>query len=216
MLRDVARQHALNGQQVSIVDELSELAACRQGVPQLDVGPSTDVLDACPKAEGMILMLRVFSPDVLITDEIGKTNDAEAIDEASRCGAAVVTSAHAGSLEELMQRPITGVLLRQRSFDRYVQLGPGGRVLKAWNGAFGVLYDSTATVPPTVQPTANTPPIPTLPTDSDSHIPLSRLTMASLPETIGMSTRAAMLLGITQPTIPTMTESPTATLTERI
>ncbi|GHU72337.1 stage III sporulation protein AA [Clostridia bacterium] len=140
MLRDIARQHALSGLQVGIIDERSEIAACRQGVPQLDVGPSTDVLDACPKAEGMILMLRVFSPDILITDEIGKAMDAEAIDEASRCGAAVVVSAHAGSMEELMQRPITGALLRQRSFERYIQLGPGGQLMKAWNGTFGVLY----------------------------------------------------------------------------
>ncbi|MDR1263799.1 MAG: stage III sporulation protein AA [Oscillospiraceae bacterium] len=143
MLRDIARQHALAGMQVGIVDERSEIAACRQGIPQMDVGPSTDVLDACLKAEGMILMLRVFSPNVLITDEIGRAMDAEAIDEASRCGAAVVVSAHAGSMEELMQRPVTGVLLRQRSLERYVQLGPGGQVLKAWNGTFGVIYQAS-------------------------------------------------------------------------
>ncbi|MDR1599004.1 MAG: stage III sporulation protein AA [Oscillospiraceae bacterium] len=148
MLRDIARQHALSGFQVGVVDERSEIAACRQGIPQLDVGPSTDVLDACPKAEGMILMLRVFSPDILITDEIGKPMDAEAIAEASRCGAAVVVSAHAGSMEELMQRPITGALLRQRSFERYVQLGPGGQLVKAWNGAFGVLYQIPMMEPP--------------------------------------------------------------------
>ncbi|MDR1570640.1 MAG: stage III sporulation protein AA [Oscillospiraceae bacterium] len=139
VLRDIARQLALSGLQVGIVDERSEVAACVHGVPQLDVGPSTDVLDACSKAEGMILLIRVFSPDVLIADEIGRAMDAEAIDEASRCGVAVIATAHAGSMEELMQRPITGTLLRQRSFDRYIQLGEKGELLKAWNGTFGVL-----------------------------------------------------------------------------
>jgi len=140
-LRDVARQLSLSGLQVGIVDERSELAACVHGVPQLDVGPSTDVLDACSKAEGMILLLRVFSPDVLVVDEIGRAMDAEAIEEASRCGVPVVASAHAGSIEELMQRPIMGTLLRQRSFDRYLHLGPNAELLKAWNGSFGVLSE---------------------------------------------------------------------------
>lgn len=138
-LRDIARQLSLSGLQVGIVDERSEIAACVKGVPQMDVGTSTDVLDACSKAEGMILLLRVFSPDVIVVDEIGRQMDADAIDEASRCGAAVVASAHAGSMEELMQRPITGALLRQRSFDRYIHLGHKAELLKAWNGTFGVI-----------------------------------------------------------------------------
>jgi len=141
-LRDIARQYAENGYQVGIVDERSELAACMQGVPQLDVGPSTDVLDACPKAEGMVLMVRVFAPDILVTDEIGRSEDAGAIEEATRCGVAVVASAHAGSIEELMNRPIIGQLLRQRSFQRYILLGPNATLLKAWNEAFGILYQT--------------------------------------------------------------------------
>ena len=142
MLRDVARQLAQGGFQVGIVDERSELAACVEGVPQLDVGPATDVLDACPKAEGMILMLRVFSPQVLITDEIGRASDADAIEEAARCGCAVIASAHAGNLEELMRRSTTGTLLRQQAFVRYIQLGPRAKVEKVWNETFGVMYQA--------------------------------------------------------------------------
>ena len=43
---------------VGIVDERSEIAACVRGIPTFDVGPRTDVMDACPKAEGMMMLLR--------------------------------------------------------------------------------------------------------------------------------------------------------------
>ena len=40
-----------------MVDERSELAACYMGIPQNDVGLRTDILDGCPKAEGMLMLL---------------------------------------------------------------------------------------------------------------------------------------------------------------
>ncbi len=56
---------------VGIVDERSEIAGCVKGIPQYDFGTRVDVLDACPKAEGMMMMIRSMSPDILIVDEIG-------------------------------------------------------------------------------------------------------------------------------------------------
>lgn len=43
---------------ISIIDERSEIAACRQGIPQNDIGIRSDVLDGCLKSFGMLLMLR--------------------------------------------------------------------------------------------------------------------------------------------------------------
>ena len=67
---------------MGIVDERSEIAGCFRGIPQLEIGLRTDVLDACPKAEGIMLMLRSLSPQVIITDEIGRREDALAVEEA--------------------------------------------------------------------------------------------------------------------------------------
>ena len=47
---------------VGLVDERSEIAGCYQGNPQLDIGLHTDVLDGCPKIEGIYLLLRTMSP----------------------------------------------------------------------------------------------------------------------------------------------------------
>ena len=60
LIRDLARQISygtkdLRGKKVCIVDERSEIAGCVNGVPQQDVGPRTDVMDGCPKAEGMMM-----------------------------------------------------------------------------------------------------------------------------------------------------------------
>jgi stage III sporulation protein AA len=112
-----------------VVDERSELAACYQGVPQLDIGPRVDVLDACPKAEGMMMALRSLSPEVLVTDEIGRREDAEAIEEALHCGVTILATAHGSSWDELLRRPALKDLLLRGSFSRFVFLstrkGPG-------------------------------------------------------------------------------------------
>lgn len=136
LLRDLARIISngigilgQRGQKVGIVDERSEIAGCFRGIPQLDVGLRTDVLDACPKAEGIMLMLRSLSPQVIITDEIGRQEDALAIEEAVHAGVTVIASAHGSFLEDVLNRPILRKLLDNNYFERLVFLsnkrGPG-------------------------------------------------------------------------------------------
>lgn len=60
---------------VGVVDERSELAGSWQGIPQNDLGMRTDILDACPKAEGMKMLVRSMSPDVVAVDELGREED---------------------------------------------------------------------------------------------------------------------------------------------
>ena len=102
-LRDTAR--ALSKQfRVSIVDERSEIAAMKNGMPQFDVGLQTDVLDAFPKGIGMMNALRALSPDVLITDEIGNQKDADTISEILKGGCKIITSMHGYSIEEAREK----------------------------------------------------------------------------------------------------------------
>lgn len=127
LLRDIARSISYGNEwsssrKVGIVDERSELAGCLLGVPQRDVGPRTDVLDACPKAIGMMMLIRSMSPDVLIVDEVGRQEDGEAVWEAIHAGVAVVCSAHGAAVQEVAQRPMLGKLIRQAAFSRYIVL----------------------------------------------------------------------------------------------
>jgi stage III sporulation protein AA len=134
LLRDIARLVSagvpglgLPGQKVSIVDERSELAGAYMGSPQRDVGPRTDVLDGCPKAIGIMLALRSLSPRVIVTDEIGRPEDALAIEEAVNAGVTVVASAHGSDLGDLRRRPTMAGLLGSGVFERVVTLGRNGR-----------------------------------------------------------------------------------------
>lgn len=129
LLRDLARfisnglpEKAIPGEKTGIIDERSEIAGCVGGVPQNDVGPRTDVLDACPKAEGMMMMIRSMSPGVLVVDEIGGREDMDALVEALNAGVTVLASAHAGSLDELRRRPSFLKVLNIHLFERYVVL----------------------------------------------------------------------------------------------
>lgn len=134
LIRDLARiisigSKQLSSRKVGIVDERSEIAGCVQGVPQHDIGPRTDVLDACPKAEGMMMMIRSMSPDVLVVDEIGRKEDSEAVHEAVYAGVHLFTTVHGKSVEEICHRPTLSGLIREGVFKRLIVLsrrkGPG-------------------------------------------------------------------------------------------
>lgn len=127
-LRDIARLladggHGWDAQKVCIADERSEIAGCCGGVPQNDVGLRCDVLDGCPKAEAMEILLRALSPNVLITDEIGREDDFYALQEAANAGVVIMASAHAGGLPDLRRRPLLRRVYDADIFERYVFLG---------------------------------------------------------------------------------------------
>jgi stage III sporulation protein AA len=111
------------GLKVAIVDERSELAACVKGVPGFDLGPRTDVMDGCPKAEGMMMMIRSLSPEVLVVDEIGRPEDAMAIYEAMHAGIRVIATAHAADRKDAARRPVLKELITEGLFTRIVVLG---------------------------------------------------------------------------------------------
>ncbi|MCL6639312.1 MAG: stage III sporulation protein AA [Firmicutes bacterium] len=130
MLRDLVRQVSngvpalgLAGVNVGLVDERSEIAGCYLGVPQRDVGVRTDVLDGCPKAEGLLVLLRSMGPQVVATDEIGRKEDIAAIEEVLNAGVKVLATVHGASLEELSLRPALAYLIKSRTVERFVILG---------------------------------------------------------------------------------------------
>ena len=132
MLRDMIRQisngfSGFRGRTVGVVDERSELGACYMGIPQNDLGLRTDILDCCPKAEGMMMLIRSMAPEVIAVDEIGMAEDIEAMSYARNCGCTMIATAHGSSMEDIENKPMLGQLVKEQAFGRYVVLGKEGR-----------------------------------------------------------------------------------------
>ena len=128
LIRDLIRQISdgnqyIKGCTVGVVDERSELGGCYMGVAQNRLGMRTDILDCCPKAEGMIMLIRSMSPQVIAVDEIGTPEEVHAIEYAMHCGCKMLASVHGESMEEIRKRPVLDQMVRQRRFERYVILG---------------------------------------------------------------------------------------------
>lgn len=141
LLRDIVRQLASGGRMfdarnVSVVDERSEIASCYMGIPQNDVGIYCDVLDACPKPEGIRMMIRSMAPEVIAVDEIGTQAEYEALTEAATSGCSILATVHGRSLEQVREKPYLRKMFTEQMFGRIVVLSGGKEP-----GVIGGIYD---------------------------------------------------------------------------
>ena len=129
ILRDIAKnlsngmyQISLKGKKVTIVDERSEIAACYNGIPQMNVGIRTDILDNCLKKSGMIMAIRSLSPEVLICDEIGTEGDLEALNMAFNSGVNIIVTVHGYDINDIYNREVFKELIDNCVLERIIVL----------------------------------------------------------------------------------------------
>ena len=127
LLRDLIRQVSdgnryLEGKTVGVVDERSEIAGSYQGIPQNDLGIRTDILDCCPKAEGMMMLIRSMSPEVVAVDELGDYEDIHAIESVIHCGCKLFATVHGSSIDDMKRKPLMQRLMQEKVFERYIIL----------------------------------------------------------------------------------------------
>ena len=157
MLRDIVRQLSngvdslgQSGRIVAVVDERSELAGCIQGISQMDLGCRTDVLDGCPKSEGIRMLIRAMAPQVIAVDEIGTEADIQALEEAAESGVAIMATAHGASITSLYRHPILKPLMERQYFALIIVLKwQKGQVVlqvyrKAGDGNYAIDRDAVA------------------------------------------------------------------------
>ena len=116
LLRDLARQMS-EKYTVSVVDERRELfPGCFM------LGKRMDVLSGCPKSIGIQRLLRTMGPEYIAVDEITASSDCEALLQAGWCGVKLMATAHAGSVSDLLSRPVYRPLLKNGLFDHILVL----------------------------------------------------------------------------------------------
>lgn len=145
LLRDIIRQLSNRCFKVGLVDERSEIAACFMGEPRNDVGIRTDVLDACPKSQGIIMMIRSMSPDIIATDEIGKKEDADALMEGSNAGVKIIATMHGNDIDDLNKK-IELEKIHGNFFERIIVLGRSkgvGTIEKIYDREGRILFLNT-------------------------------------------------------------------------
>ena len=125
LLRDLVRclsdgMDTLPAHRVSLVDERGEVAVMVQGIAQMEVGCHTDVLDGCPKAVAIPMLLRSANPQIIAVDEITQSEDILAMEEAAHCGVRFLATIHADSAADLHKRPLLRKLLRAGIFEKAV------------------------------------------------------------------------------------------------
>ncbi len=147
LLRDLIRQISngtpwLAGMTVGVIDERSELAGAYLGEAQNDLGMRTDVLEGAPKAEGMMMLLRSMSPQVIAVDEIGSDADSYALENVFYCGCKLIATAHGTSLEDIRRKPLFQRMAQEQMFERYIVLegNPAGKVKEILDGQGNCLY----------------------------------------------------------------------------
>ncbi len=135
LLRDLIRNisngwGSIKGRTVGVVDERSEIGSCYMGIPQNDVGIRTDVLDCCPKNEGMLMLIRSMAPEVIAIDEIGGKREIDSIRYAMNCGCKMIATVHGNSYQEIVKK-------NENIFERYIILDKS-----KGTGTISTVYDN--------------------------------------------------------------------------
>ena len=114
MLRELAR-HASKFYNTVIIDERYELASMLNGKPTLDVGEA-DVVSGVPKIVAYENCVRALNPDVIVTDEVFRECEVDAICDVIRSGVKVFASIHGESVESLKSNHIFAPLFQVFEF----------------------------------------------------------------------------------------------------
>lgn len=120
LLRDLASQLGAK-HNIALIDERCEIAACVDGIPQLDVGQGTDVMSGLPKADAIPLVVRSMSPDIIMTDELSG-DDIHMVSSASSMGVRVIATVHGSGLSDVKNR------IDVTPFDKYIILDKNKRI----------------------------------------------------------------------------------------
>ena len=123
-IRDLCYQYSTKflAKNILVLDERGEIGCCLNGVPQMELGDTVDILTNCNKLYGLECGIRTMNPEVIFLDEIANISDANALNYAIGSGVKIVATAHSDNLENLYKKPYLKQIMNEKLFDRIVVL----------------------------------------------------------------------------------------------
>ena len=104
LLRSIAQALAAQDKTVCVIDERREICPGAT-VPYEQKTMSVDEISGLPKAMAVQMALRTLSPQFILLDELGGTEEVRALEQGMFSGAAIIATLHASSWEEAFCRP---------------------------------------------------------------------------------------------------------------
>ena len=104
LLRSIARALAAQDKTVCVIDERREICPGAT-VPYEQKTMSVDEISGLPKAMAVQMALRTLSPQFILLDELGGTEEVRVLEQGMFSGAAIIATLHASSWEEAFCRP---------------------------------------------------------------------------------------------------------------
>lgn len=129
LLRDICRQLAsgrVDGfKKVAVIDSRGEIAAVSAGIPHADMGSTADIITGVPKSKGIEMALRTLFPDVIAFDELGDMSEVSGVIQSFNSGVTVITTAHIGSLDDIVKRKTVSAVLETGAIEWIVMCRKG-------------------------------------------------------------------------------------------
>ena len=123
ILRDLIRQLSSDKYlRVAVIDSRGELSGSFLGESINDLGVNTDILMIQNKALGVEIAVRTLFPNIVAFDEIGTSKELLSVSDSFNAGVSVITTAHAGSISDLLTRSVTNGLLRSGAVSQVAML----------------------------------------------------------------------------------------------
>lgn len=104
LLRSIAQALAAQDKTVCVIDERREICPGAT-VPYEQKTMAVDEISGLPKAMAVQMALRTLSPQFILLDELGGTEEVRALEQGMFSGAAIIATLHASSWEEAFCRP---------------------------------------------------------------------------------------------------------------
>jgi len=99
VLKDLCRSVSDEmGRKICVIDERMETDGC-------DMGINTDVLSGYPKPKGIEISVRTLSPELVAFDELGSTDEVQAVCSGLNSGVNFIMTLHCHNKTELLKKP---------------------------------------------------------------------------------------------------------------